>query len=106
MGKTTLCKQLAHAWAQGAHKEWEAVYVLPVRALQAAKYDALQDHRLARAIAHTCFAQAAPPPELVTRIAQQLQSPQTLVVLDGWDEQQGASEPLLAEALDGKQQHK
>jgi hypothetical protein len=39
-GKTTICRKLAYDWAQGQWgKEFEALYVLPIRALQRSAYD-------------------------------------------------------------------
>ena len=59
-GKTTLSRKLAYRWSQGTWgKEFKAVYVLPVRALQESKYDDKGSFRneatLATAIANNCF---------------------------------------------------
>ena len=114
MGKTTLAQKLAYLWAQGQYPGFEAVYVLPVRNLKKEVYDSLQsqDHPLARAIARECFPQLGSPEaqmadknrfeSLVKRIAQQLESQKTLVVLDGLDEQEGANELLLKAAQRGR----
>ena len=40
IGKTTVCKKLAHMWAKGEWgKEFEAVYVLPIRVMNNARYE-------------------------------------------------------------------
>ncbi|GMH46053.1 hypothetical protein BSKO_14017 [Bryopsis sp. KO-2023] len=106
-GKTILSRKLAYRWAQGTWGElFEAVYVLPVRALQQSAYDNVsfrRDETLANAIVKNCFS----PREdddykcLRHRISQTLNNPTTLVVLDGLDERYGASEQLLNQAKEG-----
>ncbi|GMH37964.1 hypothetical protein BSKO_05848 [Bryopsis sp. KO-2023] len=106
-GKTTLSRKLAYRWAQGTWDAgFEAVYVLPVRALQQSAYDNVsfrRDETLANAIAKNCFG----PKEndeykrLRHQISQMLMKSTTLVVLDGLDERYGASELLINQAKSG-----
>ena len=109
-GKTTLSRKIAYRWTQDKWgKELQAVYVLPVRALQASKYDNAHMRReetLATAIANNCF--AVPPTKgkeyerLRDQISEELTQPTTLVVLDGLDEGAGASDALLKQAKAGR----
>ncbi|MCG8339957.1 MAG: NACHT domain-containing protein, partial [Cytophagales bacterium] len=106
-GKTTLSRKLAYSWAQRAWgKAFEAVYVLPVRALQQSQYNNLsmrRDETLATAIANHCFhpREEDEYKRLRRQISQELEQPTTLLVLDGLDERYGASEKLLGQALVG-----
>ena len=107
-GKTTLSRKLAYSWAQGDWgKEFEAVYVLPVRALQQSQYDHLSFRReetLAAAIANHCFPlmEEDEYKRLRRQISEELEKPTTLLVLDGLDERCGTSEKLLEQALGGR----
>ena len=111
-GKTTLSKKIAYHWAQEKWgKEFKAVYVLPVRALQESEYDDgsfRKEETLATAIANNCF---SPMEEEEYRrfrdqINEELKQPTTLVVLDGLDERYGASEKLLEHAKKKEGRHK
>ena len=108
-GKTTLSKKLAYQWSVGAWgQEFHTLYLLPVRNLQAAKYDNANHWRrntLVTAIANNCFAH---PPndeheykQLCKHIEDELKKPTTLVILDGLDERAGASEEILRQAQGG-----
>ena len=108
-GKTTVSKQLAYQWSVGAWgQEFHTLYLLPVRNLQAAKYDNANHWRrntLVTAIANNCFTH--PPSDenkykqLRNHIDQELKKPTTLVILDGLDERAGASEEILRQAQAG-----
>ncbi|MEO1300883.1 MAG: NACHT domain-containing protein [Bacteroidota bacterium] len=110
-GKTSLTKKIAHAWSKPEPQwgqELKAVYVLPVRALRADRYDDnghhCRDATLATAIANECFTGMREKNKfeaLRERIADTLQHLTTLVILDGLDEQHVASQSILAEARTG-----
>jgi HEAT repeat protein len=109
MGKTTLSKKIAYLWARGEWgKEFAAVYVLPVQALQKSQYDDTSYRReatLPTAIVNLCF---TPPTNEATykalraHVDDELAAATTLVVLDGLDERSGVSEALLSQAKTGK----
>ena len=109
IGKTTLCRKLAHAWASGTwHSDkFEAVYLLPVRNLQQSCYngaDFRSQAQLATAIVRECFnghqLDKAAFERLVTHVHQQLnQRPgSVLLILDGLDAPQGVSQALVQQA--------
>ena len=104
-GKTTLSKKMASLWAQGKWgEEFNAVYVLPVRALQKDRYD-VKGESLVTAIANNCFHPMEEDEEyerFCQQINEELAQPTTLVVLDGLDERYGASEKLLKQAKAGR----
>ncbi|MEO1219631.1 MAG: NACHT domain-containing protein, partial [Bacteroidota bacterium] len=108
-GKTSLTKKIAHDWSVGNWgQEFTAVYVLPVRALKADKYDnnghPCRDANLPTAIANECFTgnKAIDGFKKLRRcIEASLNDPGTLVILDGLDEQHGTSEAILREAKSG-----
>ncbi|GMH43934.1 hypothetical protein BSKO_11868 [Bryopsis sp. KO-2023] len=106
-GKTTLSRKLAYRWANGTWGQgFEAVWVLPVRALQQSAYDNVsfrRDETLANAIVKNCFGPREDDDykRLRHQISQMLNKPTTLVVLDGLDERYGASEQLIDQAKSG-----
>ena len=96
-GKTTLSKQLAYRWSQGAWgSRFAFVYVLPVRNLYQDRYDGSnyrQEATLSTAIVNNCF--TVPEEEeryqyLRRQVRETLASRSTLVILDGLDERSGA----------------
>ena len=110
MGKTTLCHKLAYAWAQGRWyaTKFEAVYLLPVRHLTKAKYhggDLRSRHNLETVIAQECFGAQNRDDDafeaLVDYLKHQLEerSERVLLIIDGLDERQDASEALIEQAL-------
>ena len=103
-------QKLAYQWSQGEWgKEFNALYVLPVRNLQQSEYDGTRYNRertLATAIVNICFANDLPTKEpdynrLRKHIEQELEKPTTLVILDGLDERAGASDEILSQARGG-----
>ena len=111
-GKTTLCRKLAHLWAQGqwCHDKFEAVYVLPVRKLQQEQYDGKSlrgQARLETAIVTECFNGPSLSDEAfeqyVAYVKTQLseRSDKVLLILDGLDEQRGASSAIIQQAKEG-----
>ena len=110
-GKTTLSHKLVHDWAcKRWGKDFTAVYLLPVRALQKEKYQGANFRTvpsLANAILEECFpARFRERDEdfrrLQAQIRQELEQSTTLVILDGLDERAGAHPNLLEEATKGK----
>jgi ankyrin repeat protein/HEAT repeat protein len=108
-GKTTVSHKLAYLWSQGqADQSLQTVYVVPVRELQQSKYDNnghfKREETLATAITNICFPvineeEAYKP--FRSAIKETLQHPSTLVILDGLDEEYGASKRIISEAQQG-----
>ncbi|MEO1219702.1 MAG: NACHT domain-containing protein, partial [Bacteroidota bacterium] len=105
IGKTVLARKLAYTWAIGEWgQEFEAVYLLPVRNL--VKYDEPIPGSVlvAKAIVGECLSIA----ESGTRnhhqwcevVYNQLQNPDTLVILDGLDERILASNKIMQAAAE------
>lgn len=108
IGKATLSRKLAYTWAQEDWgKEFDAVYVLPVKKLQKSEHDShsmRRDETQVTAVANNCFPTHYKNEEyehLENRISEELVRPQTLQVLNGLDELCGASEKLLQQAMAG-----
>ncbi|XWN35126.1 MAG: NACHT domain-containing protein [Roseivirga sp.] len=106
-GKTLLGHSLAYGWAQG-DTTFDAVYVLPVRSLQAAKYDGSHyrsEETLATAIAHACFPKLVDEVQfkrLRLQIGEELRRERTLLVLDGLEDWPVASEAIVREAQEAE----
>ncbi|MEO1218951.1 MAG: sister chromatid cohesion protein PDS5 [Bacteroidota bacterium] len=109
-GKTSLTKKIAYAWSIGEWgQEFHVVYLLPIRALLADKYDNKGNYRtestVATAITNECFAGTRTEKEFLAlrdRVATSLGQATTLVILDGLDEQFGVSKNILQAAKAGK----
>ncbi|MEL6607211.1 MAG: NACHT domain-containing protein, partial [Bacteroidota bacterium] len=109
IGKTTICRKIAHLWATGQWYpgKFEAVYVLPVRALKREKYSGVglkHQENLETAIANECFPKMGDDDykSLIQHIKEQLKnrSEKILIILDGLDEKSGASEEILGQVKD------
>ncbi|MEL6539384.1 MAG: NACHT domain-containing protein, partial [Bacteroidota bacterium] len=109
IGKTTICRKIAHLWATGQWypKKFEAVYVLPVRALKKTSYNSQgirRQENLETAIANECLPGMgeADYKFLTQYIEEQLKnrSSKVLIILDGLDEKSGASEEILRQVKD------
>ena len=107
IGKTTVCKKLAHMWAKG---EWgydfEAVYVLPIRVLN--NYDRRDD--LEEIMARECFGAGCNRTEAQKRqdyIEGQLKErgEKVLLILDGLDEANASAKELLKQLKNEKYSH-
>ena len=114
IGKTTLSKKMAYQWAEGEWgQEFNTLFWLPVRSLRQSWYDGTSYDRkdtLATAIANNCIDDgSATEAEYHRRcqyIEQELGKPTTLVILDGLNEREGASNKIIREAQDRNARHK
>ncbi|MEL6412703.1 MAG: NACHT domain-containing protein, partial [Bacteroidota bacterium] len=118
IGKTTLCRKIAHLWAndQWYPDKFEAVYVLPVRNLKTHTYagsSEIAKNNLETAIARECFGAIGQSEEalkeLKAHIKRQLRdrSEKVLIILDGLDERSGASQTIIEQAKNrGKNAHR
>ena len=106
IGKTTVCKKLAHMWA---NKEWgeafEAVYVLPVRALNNYKGQGLLRQDLVWAMARECFSdgkhldqEALEKRTICIKEQFKKHGDKILLILDGLDEANNTAKLLLNQA--------
>ena len=108
IGKTTLCQKIAHQWANGTWAvEFEAVYLLPIRALN--NYEGTLD--LEHAIAKECFADGHTLDEQGTKariayIKGQLDAKgdKVLLILDGLDESNENATALLRQVQGARYQ--
>ena len=104
-GKTCISKAVAHKWALGEMlRDVEAIYVVPVRRLNAAKAKGMRGEALEEVIAQMCFKQKrsdAEFEELKTQINDDLDVSSTLLVFDGLDEADDDARDLLSEAERG-----
>mmetsp|Transcript_33570 Transcript_33570/g.56918 ORF Transcript_33570/g.56918 Transcript_33570/m.56918 type:complete len:939 (-) Transcript_33570:232-3048(-) len=102
IGKTTVCKKLAHLWAKGEWgRHFEAVYVLSIRVLNTYIGEADLEH----AIARFCFKDGKTLDEERVRkrdklIEHQLKErgDKVLLILDGLDEANDSTKKLLNQA--------
>ena len=99
-GKTCITKLIAHRWALGemAH-EFDVVYVVPVRALNSTEHKGQQWERLEVAISQICFPKRNDTfdfEDLVAQIQDELDSPSTLLMVDGLDEANDDSRELVS----------
>ena len=105
-GKTCISKSIAHKWALGEMlQDLEAVYVVPVRRLNAAKAKGVRGEALEEVIAQMCFKQKgsdAEFEELKAQINDDLDVSSTLLVFDGLDEADDDARDLLSEAEKGE----
>ena len=114
IGKTILGKKMAYQWAEGEWgQEFNTLFWLPVRSLRQSWYDGTSYDRkdtLATAIANNCIDDgSATEAEYHRRcqyIEQELGKPTTLVILDGLNEREGASNKIIREAQDRNARHK
>ena len=88
-GKTCISKAIAHKWALGdIVKEFEAIYVIPIRRVNTAKFKAPQGATLKGMVAQVCFGERsdAEYEDLLTQVEGDFDSPTTLLMFDGLDE--------------------
>ena len=99
-GKTCITKVIAHKWALGkTAQEFNAVYVVPVRVLNNAEYKGQQWAKLEAVISQICYSDrqcASDCEDLVTQIQDELDSPSTLLMVDGLDEANDHSRELVS----------
>ena len=100
-GKTCISKVIAHKWALGEiMREFEVVYVIPIRYANIAKSKDLQGVTLKDVVAQVCFEKesAGEYEDLLTQVEGDLDSPFTLLVFDGLDEASEHTRELVHKA--------
>ncbi len=103
-GKTCISKVIAHRWALGEiMREFEAIYVVPIRKINVAKSKGPQGLTLKDAVAQTCFRERSGVEyeDLLTQIEGDLDLPTTLLAFDGLDEA-GEDARELVHAAEGR----
>ena len=99
-GKTCITKVIAHRWALGEMaQEFDAVYVVPVRVLNGIEHKGQQPMGLEEAISQICFSKGkrnCDCEDLVAQIDDDLDSPSTLLAVDGLDEANDHSTDLIS----------
>ena len=105
-GKTCLSKAMAHKWALGEMwQEFETVYVVPIRRLNAAKAKGGRGEALEEVVARMCFKQKGSDAEfekLKAQVNDDLDVSSTVLVFDGLDEADDDARELLSEAEKGR----
>ena len=102
-GKTCISKVLAHKWAIGEiMREFEIIYVVPIRRVNAAKSKSSQGITLKGVIAQVCFGERddVEYSDLLTQVEGDLNSPTTLLMFDGLDEAGEDARELVRAAED------
>ncbi len=103
-GKTCISKVIAHKWALGEiMREFEAIYVVPIRRINVAKSKGPQGLTLKDAVAQTCFRERSGVEyeDLLTQVEADLDLPTTLLAFDGLDEA-GEDARELVHAAEGR----
>ena len=103
-GKTCISKVIAHRWALGEiMREFEAIYVVPIRRINVAKSKGPHGLTLKDAVAQTCFRERSGVEyeDLLTQIECDLDLPTTLLAFDGLDEA-GEDARELVHAAEGR----
>ena len=99
-GKTCITKVIAHKWALGEiAQEFDAVYVVPVRVLTSIEHKGQHWAKLETAISQICYSErecASDCEDLVAQIQDELDSPSTLLMVDGLDEANDHSKEIVS----------
>ena len=88
-GKTCISKAIAHKWASGEiMQEFEAIYVVPIRRVNVAKFKGIQGATLKGMVAQVCFGERSDVgyEDLLTQVEGDLDLSTTLLMFDGLDE--------------------
>ena len=103
-GKTCLSKIIAHKWARGEMaQEFDAVYVVPLDHITAAKSNDLQGETLEDVITRVCFKKKrndAEHKDTLTQVDDDLDMPTTLLIFDGLDEADDDARELVSVAAE------
>ena len=100
-GKTCISKVIAHRWALGEiMREFEAIYVVPIRRINVAKPKGMQGLTLKDVVVQTCFRDRSGVEyeDLLTQVEGDLDLPTTLLAFDGLDEATEDARELVHEA--------
>ena len=103
-GKTCITKVFAYKWAlREMAQEFDTVYVVPVRVLNSTEHKGQQWARIEAVISRICYSErdcAADCEDLVAQIQHDLDSPSTLLMVDGLDEANDHARELVSKIWD------